>query len=361
MNISFDYLKPIIQQQEKPLLLLAGPCSAESRAQVIETARAIEPLGVPVFRAGIWKPRTMPGGFEGIGEKGLAWLQEVKTETGMMTATEVATPAHVETATASGINVLWIGARTTANTFAVQEIADSLKSHPEVAVLVKNPVSNDLDLWIGALMRIYDVGIRRLGAVHRGIPNSAQHTYRNEPQWHIPIELKRRFPNLPVIADPSHIAGRSDLVPIIAQQALDLGFDGLMIETHISPREALSDKEQQLTPDELRLLINSLNVKLHQTDDQQIAQWRKLIDQCDYDMLNALAKRMDIARRIGEHKKRNNIAIVQNSRFNDIINDRKQHGKEAGLSPQFVENLMQLIHQEAVDQQIDHNEDDYSQ
>ena len=210
-------------------------------------------------------------------------------------------------------------------------------------------------------MRIHDAGIKRLGAVHRGIPNAAQRTYRNEPQWHIPIELKRRFPNLPVIVDPSHIAGRSELVPVIAQQALDLGFDGLMIETHISPENALSDKEQQLTPDELSTLINTLNFKHKNFSDQQIAQWRKLIDQCDYDLLNALAKRMEIARLIGEHKNRNNIAIVQNTRFNDIINDRKQHGEQMGLSSRFVENLMQLIHQEAVDQQIKLNNSDSDQ
>lgn len=348
----FSDLLPIWPEQgDDNTIVIAGPCSAESEKQVMETALALKKLGVSVFRAGLWKPRTLPGGFEGVGKRGLPWLQRVKKETGLLIATEVATKQHVDAACQAGVDVLWIGARTTSNPFAVQEVADSLSAYPETCVLVKNPLSNDINLWVGALQRIYNAGIRHLAAVHRGFQNASQQTYRNEPQWSIPIELKQRYPALPVIVDPSHIAGQRPLVPIIAQEAMDMGFDGIMVEAHIRPDEALSDSQQQISPAQLRHLLDNLIVKHKKAHDERLSKLRSLIDQCDDELLQTLARRMEIVRLIGQHKSAHNMAIVQNSRFNDVLHDRAKKAEALGLSKHFAHQLMQLIHQEAVDQQ----------
>ena len=241
-------------------LVISGPCSAESEEQVMKTGRALAEKGIKIFRAGIWKPRTKPGGFEGVGVIGLPWLQRLKQETGMYTAVEVATKAHVDAALAFGVDILWIGARTTANPFAMQEIADALKGH-DVPVLVKNPVNPDIELWIGGIERIYGAGIRRIGVIHRGFSTADKKIYRNLPQWHLPIELRRRYPNLPIICDPSHIGGRRDLVQPLSQQAMDLGFDGLIIESHCNPDAAWSDAKQQITPDVLSEILSSLVIR----------------------------------------------------------------------------------------------------
>ena len=254
-------LQPLLKGELNGLhpIIIAGPCSAETEEQVMTTARDLAKNGIKIFRAGIWKPRTKPGGFEGIGVEGLQWLKRVKEETGMLTSTEVATRQHVEAALEAGVDILWIGARTSANPFAMQEIADALRDAAvDIPVLVKNPVNPDLELWIGALQRLYNAGIHRLGAIHRGFSSYGKHLYRNLPQWHIPIELRRRFPNLPLISDPSHIGGKRELVAPLSQQALDMGFDGLIIESHCEPDCAWSDKAQQVTSDVLNFILNTL-------------------------------------------------------------------------------------------------------
>ncbi|MDE6770821.1 MAG: 3-deoxy-7-phosphoheptulonate synthase, partial [Muribaculaceae bacterium] len=262
--MTLEGLKPIVEGVGVPgsPLIMAGPCSAETEEQVLSTARQLALGGVKIFRAGIWKPRTKPGGFEGIGKEGLQWLKRVKEETGMLVATEVAMRRHVEEALEAGVDILWIGARTSANPFAMQEIADAIKdAGVDIPVLVKNPVNPDLELWIGALERLYNAGVRRLGAIHRGFSFYGKSIYRNPPQWHIPIELHRRIPELPIIVDPSHMGGKRELIGPLSQQALDMKFSGLMIESHCNPDEAWSDKNQQLTPDILRIVLGSLVVR----------------------------------------------------------------------------------------------------
>ena len=294
--LSFDGVNP-----DKPLVI-AGPCSAESESQVLDTAKSLAKNGIKIFRAGIWKPRTKPGGFEGVGIKGLLWLQEVKKETGMLTATEVANHEHVVAALDSGVDILWIGARTSANPFAMQEIADALKGHNDVTVLVKNPVNPDIELWIGAMLRIYNAGVRRIGAIHRGFSTYGKHLFRNEPQWHIPIELHRRIPNLPILCDPSHMGGKRELIGPISQQALDMGFNGLIIESHCNPDCALSDAKQQVTPDSLNLIINTLVLRQTKQSTENLALLRQRIDECDNELLEVLSRRMAIAREIGQYK-----------------------------------------------------------
>ena len=271
-------------------VVIAGPCSAETEEQVMETAKDLAKNGVRIFRAGIWKPRTKPGGFEGVGSVGLTWLQEVKKETGMLVATEVANKQHVEEALNAGVDVLWIGARTSANPFAMQEIADSLVG-ADVPVLVKNPVNPDLELWIGAMQRIYNAGIRQIGAIHRGFSAYGKHLYRNMPQWHIPIELRRRMPELTLICDPSHIGGKRELVAPLSQQAMDMGFDGLIVESHCDPDSAWSDKSQQVTPEVLNFIINMLVVRDTTQTTESLTLLRQQIDQIDNDLLEALSKR----------------------------------------------------------------------
>lgn len=280
--------------EEKRPLIIAGPCSAETEEQVFNTAKQLSEKGIKIFRAGIWKPRTKPGGFEGIGEQGLPWMQRVKKELGMLVATEVANTKHVEAALNAGIDILWIGARTSANPFAMQEIADALKG-ADVPVLIKNPVNPDLELWIGAIERINGAGIKRIAAIHRGFSTYDKKLYRNLPMWHIPIELHRRIPNLPVICDPSHIGGRRELIAPLCQQAMDLGFDGLIIESHCSPDNAWSDAKQQVTPDVLDFIIDRLVIRNIISSTESIEALRSQIDECDNSLLDILAKRMRIS------------------------------------------------------------------
>ena len=333
-------------------VVIAGPCSAETEEQVMETAKDLAKNGVRIFRAGIWKPRTKPGGFEGVGSVGLTWLQEVKKETGMLVATEVANKQHVEEALNAGVDVLWIGARTSANPFAMQEIADSLVG-ADVPVLVKNPVNPDLELWIGAMQRIYNAGIRQIGAIHRGFSAYGKHLYRNMPQWHIPIELRRRMPELTLICDPSHIGGKRELVTPLSQQAMDMGFDGLIVESHCDPDSAWSDKSQQVTPEVLNFILNMLVVRDTTQTTESLTLLRQQIDQIDNDLLEALSKRMRISREIGQYKKAHSMPVVQTGRYDDILNSRAAAAEELGMNGDFMKTVYQAIHEESVRQQIE--------
>lgn len=333
-------------------VVIAGPCSAETEEQVMETAKDLARNGVRIFRAGIWKPRTKPGGFEGVGSVGLTWLQEVKKETGMLVATEVANKQHVEEALNAGVDVLWIGARTSANPFAMQEIADSLVG-ADVPVLVKNPVNPDLELWIGAMQRIYNAGIRQIGAIHRGFSAYGKHLYRNMPQWHIPIELRRRMPELTLICDPSHIGGKRELVAPLSQQAMDMGFDGLIVESHCDPDSAWSDKSQQVTPEVLNFILNMLVVRDTTQTTESLTLLRQQIDQIDNDLLEALSKRMRISREIGQYKKEHSMPVVQTGRYDDILNSRAAAAEELGMNGDFMKTVYQAIHEESVRQQIE--------
>ena len=333
-------------------VVIAGPCSAETEEQVMETAKDLAKNGVRIFRAGIWKPRTKPGGFEGVGSVGLTWLQEVKRETGMLVATEVANKQHVEEALNAGVDVLWIGARTSANPFAMQEIADSLVG-ADVPVLVKNPVNPDLELWIGAMQRIYNAGIRQIGAIHRGFSAYGKHLYRNMLQWHIPIELRRRMPELTLICDPSHIGGKRELVAPLSQQAMDMGFDGLIVESHCDPDRAWSDKSQQVTPEVLNFLLNMLVVRDTTQTTESLTLLRQQIDQIDNDLLEALSKRMRISREIGQYKKEHSMPVVQTGRYDDILNSRAAAAEELGMNGDFMKTVYQAIHEESVRQQIE--------
>ncbi|MBO4803462.1 MAG: bifunctional 3-deoxy-7-phosphoheptulonate synthase/chorismate mutase type II, partial [Muribaculaceae bacterium] len=334
-------------------LVIAGPCSAETERQTLATAHALCAIGVKVYRAGIWKPRTTPGGFEGVGDDGLAWLQQVKQETGMAVATEVATVEHVRAALDAGIDILWIGARTTANPFAVQDIADTLQGHDDVTVLVKNPLNPDLELWMGALQRLTGAGITRLGAVHRGFGTTGDHIYRNDPQWHIPFELRRHAPGMTILCDPSHIGGKRDFVQPLSQQALDMGFDGLMIESHCDPDNALSDAAQQVTPGELEVILDGLVVRSGIPVEDELALLRQQIDDCDHELLAVLARRMSVSREIGRFKKSHNLRVVQPARYQAIIKARLDEAHSLGLSQEFTQGIMQAIHEESVRQQLD--------
>lgn len=316
------------------------------------TARQLAEKGCHMFRAGIWKPRTKPGGFEGNGEMALPWMQEVKKETGMLTATEVATPEHVELALKYGIDILWVGARTTANPFAVQALADSLKGI-DVPVMVKNPVNPDLELWIGALERINGAGVKRLGAIHRGFSSYEKKLYRNMPMWQIPIELHRRIPNLPIINDPSHIGGRRDLIAPLCQQAMDLGMDGLIVESHCSPDEAWSDASQQVTPDILDYILSMLVIRDTVAQGDTLTSLRKDIDELDNELIDLLAKRMRISRKIGEYKKEHDMAIVQTRRYSEILDKRGAQGTLKGIESDCIKNIFEHIHEESVRQQMD--------
>ena len=337
---------------DKPMII-AGPCSAETEEQVMCTAKNLVQNGIKMFRAGIWKPRTKPGGFEGVGIKGLSWMKRVKEETGMYICTEVATKTHVEAAIEADIDVLWIGARTSANPFAMQEIADALVGHEDKIVLVKNPVNPDIELWIGALQRIYNAGIRRLGAIHRGFSTYGKHLYRNLPQWHIPMELHRRIPNLPIICDPSHIGGKRELVASISQQAIDMGFEGLIIESHCDPDSALSDKSQQVTPDVLNYIINTLVPREKNQSTENLNILRQQIDQLDNELIEVLNKRMRVCREIGQYKKEHRMQVVQIGRYDDILKSRIKLAEEMDMSGEFMKTVLQAIHEESVRQQIE--------
>jgi chorismate mutase len=337
--------------EDKRPLLIAGPCSAETEEQVLKTARELAANGVKIFRAGIWKPRTKPGGFEGVGVPALQWLKSVKAETGMYTAIEVATEKHVFEALKHGVDMVWIGARTSANPFAVQEIADAL-SGTDIPVLVKNPVNPDLELWIGAIQRLYNAGIKRLGVIHRGFSTSDKSIYRNIPQWHIPIELKRRFPNLPILCDPSHIGGKRNLIATLSQQAMDLNFYGLIIESHCSPDDAWSDKEQQITPDVLNEVMQLVVIRdvLHSTEDLSVL--RSQIDELDNEILQVLSKRMRISREIGMYKKEHGMPVLQTHRYDEILKDRSSQAEKMEMSSDFMRKVLEAIHEESVRQQF---------
>jgi chorismate mutase len=340
-----------VKQDNRPFII-SGPCSAETHEQVLATARQLAATGVvDVLRAGIWKPRTRPGHFEGAGEEGLAWLIEAKQETGLPVATEVATARHVELCLKSGVDVLWVGARTTVNPFSVQEIADALCG-TDVPVLVKNPVNPDLELWIGAIERIHKAGITRLAAIHRGFSSFEKGPFRNAPLWDMAIDLKTRVPELPIICDPSHICGTRDLIPFIAQKALDLDMAGLMIESHIHPDAAWSDAKQQVTPAALRTIVAGLikrKPEVAETDNEKILQQlRDQIDKLDDEIMQRLAERMKISRKIGAYKKEKNITILQVSRWEEIIHTRVALGLAMGLADNFSRDLLKLIHQESI-------------
>ena len=332
-------------------LVIAGPCSAESEEQVMTTARQLSDVGVKIFRAGLWKPRTKPGCFEGVGREGLPWLKRVKNELGMMVATEVATPQHVEDALKYNIDVLWVGARTTVNPFSIQQIADVLQG-VDIPILVKNPVNPDLELWIGAIERLYNAGLRRIGVVHRGFTSYEPHIYRNIPQWHIPIELRRRLPNIAILGDPSHIGGKRELIAPLAQQALDLGYDGLIIESHCCPDSALSDASQQITPSQLREILHSLVVRDKVVSTKALSDLRCRIDAIDNEIMGLLAERMSISREIGVFKKENNMPILQAQRYDEILHKRTQQAVELGMSADFIKLVLQAIHEESVQQQV---------
>lgn len=335
--------------------VVAGPCSAETEEQVMETAKGLKELGINVFRAGIWKPRTHPGSFEGVGAEGLKWMQRAKKEYGLKIATEVASEKHVFECLKYGVDLVWLGARTTANPFLVQEIADALKD-TDIPVLVKNPVNPDLDLWIGALERLNGAGIKKLGIIHRGFSTFDKIKYRNDPQWQVAVELRSRYPELPFFVDPSHMAGCKEYIRELSQRSLDLGFEGLMIESHCNPSSAWSDAKQQLTPPELSdLLYKQIVVKDMDSDSpewkENIDQLRAKIDIIDENILYALGSRMKISRQIGEYKKNNNITILQTSRWDAVLAKVIEKGHEYGLSEKFLTDVFNAIHEASVEVQ----------
>lgn len=357
MNASLDIL-PLsswINTNGKPLVI-AGPCSAETEEQVLETVQQIHKEGFAhVIRAGVWKPRTRPGSFEGMGEAALPWLKEAKEATGLPIAVEVANPQHIELALKYGVDILWIGARTTVNPFNVQELADALQG-VDVPVLVKNPVNPDLQLWIGALERLNRAGIKKLGAIHRGFSNAQENKYRNSPMWQIAIELKTLLPTLPVIGDPSHMAGKRAYLYELTQRALDLNYDGLIIESHRDPDKAWSDASQQLTPTALGEMLHELHVRRKEYGDDYQSQLeiiRGKIDHLDRELLENLAARMSLVEKIAEYKRDNNVAAYQVDRFREVLQTRQDWGKSMNLYPVLVDELFKLIHMESIRKQTE--------
>jgi len=352
-------ITPLIEWMpgRKGPLIISGPCGAETEEQVLTTARGLAALGkVTVFRAGVWKPRTRPNAFEGAGSKALPWLSRVKAETGMLTAVEVATTQHVEEALKHGVDILWIGARTTVNPFSVQEIAEALRG-TDAAVMVKNPVHPDIQLWIGALERLSLSGITRLMAVHRGFYTSDKSCYRNIPRWEIPVELQTLYPELPVICDPSHICGRTETIAAVAQKALDLNFAGLMIESHIHPEAALSDARQQLTPAALGVLLDELVVRevssANKSFTDELARMRMIIDEVDEQLIRTLARRMELITQVGEYKRDNNVTVFQLPRWQEILRSRIASGTIQGLEEAFVKEWCELLHKESIRRQTE--------
>ncbi len=347
--------KPLVEKEAGQPIIIAGPCSAETEAQVLETAHGLKDQNIDFFRAGIWKPRTRPNAFEGVGKVGLPWLTRVKEETGMKVTTEVAKTQHVFEALKHNIDLLWIGARTTVSPFAVQEIADAVEG-VDIPVLIKNPINPDLNLWIGAIERIYNAGIKRVGVIHRGFSLAGNSSYRNEPLWQIPIELKRRFPDLTIICDNSHICGRRDTLADVAQKSFDLSFNGLMTETHPNPDEAWSDAKQQITPATFGELVSNLVIKHEELDTEDhgnIDALRAQIDGIDNELLNMLGKRMEIAQAIGLYKKAKNISILQPVRWNEILESGIAKGEAKGLSEEFIAQFLKAIHQESINHQME--------
>ena len=351
MELELQPLNLPSDNNKRPFVI-AGPCSAETEEQVMTTAKDLAGKGCHMFRAGVWKPRTKPGGFEGHGEPALKWMKEVKDETGMLVGTEVATSEHVELAMKYGVDILWIGARTSANPFAMQQLADSMQGL-EIPVLVKNPVNPDLELWIGALQRLNQAGVKKLGAIHRGFSSFDKSMYRNLPMWQIPIELRRRIPELPICCDPSHMGGRRELIAPLSQQALDLGFDGLMIESHCDPDKAWSDAKQQITPEVCDYILSLLVARDKTFTTEDIKALRQQIDTLDNDLTDLLAKRMRVCREIGQYKKEHGVTVLQTGRYNEILNKRGAQGALTGLGEEFVKKMFELIHEESVRQQLE--------
>lgn len=335
-------------------MIIAGPCSAESQAQVLETAAALSGMGIVWFRAGLWKPRTFPGCFEGVGREGLRWLAAVKEQYGMKVCTEVAGAAHVEACAQAGVDMVWIGARTTGNPFLVQEIAQALQG-TAMTVFVKNPANPDIEAWTGAVERLLQSGIRNVGLIHRGFSSFYEKIYRNSASWDAVVQMRGRFPSLPFYCDPSHLGGRAEYVGEISQKALDLGLDGLMIETHCNPSAALSDSVQQLTPAQLSAMLDTLEERTSDTGDVQfnrtLEEFRTQIDSLDETILNALASRMELSRRIGEIKKAHNISIIQTRRWESVMKKLVRIGGKCGLSSEFVRNVFEEIHKGSVGEQ----------
>jgi chorismate mutase len=351
MNITSENRKWLDDFKLIHPLVIAGPCSAETEDQVLKIAHELKDSKVSVFRAGIWKPRTRPGGFEGVGAIGLKWLQKAKAETGLQMAIEVATAAHVKLALEHDIDILWIGARTTVNPFAVQEIADALQNTDKI-VLVKNPVNPDLALWIGGVERLYNAGIKKLGVIHRGFSTYEKTKYRNNPEWQIAIDLQNRFPDLPLIIDPSHMTGNRDMIFQVTQEALDLNYDGMIIETHIDPDNAWSDAAQQVTPENLKKIIFDLTIR-KETDEayeyqSKLAKLRGKIDEFDAKLLDVIGKRMKVTEDIGALKKEKNVAVLQNKRWNEILEKMVNEGGQKGLSEEFIIQFFKAIHQESI-------------
>ncbi|UIR54558.1 chorismate mutase [Sphingobacterium sp. SRCM116780] len=347
-------LKSWLDTGDKPLII-AGPCSAETEDQLVSTAHLLANTGkVNVLRAGIWKPRTRPGEFEGIGSIGLEWLKRAKAETGLLTATEVATAKHVEEALAAGVDILWIGARSTANPFTVQEIADALVG-VDIPVLIKNPVNPDLSLWLGALERVNRAGIKKLGAIHRGFSSYEKSAFRNEPMWDLAIQLKSLCPELPIINDPSHICGNRELLPYISQKAMDMDLQGLIIESHIDPSVAWTDAKQQVTPAALSDLIDHLNLRKAESNnpafEDKLAELRSSIDKLDDLIIQKIGERMKIAEKIGEYKRDNNVTILQVNRWDEIIQKRTQLAEALTLSNDFAVKFLELVHNESIRKQ----------
>ena len=333
----------------KPFII-AGPCSAETEKQVLDTAKELSKLEVSVFRAGVWKPRTKPGNFEGAGTKSLVWLKRVQQEFGMKTAVEVANPQHVALALNAGVDVLWIGARTTTNPFAVQEIADALQGC-DVPILVKNPVTPDVGLWLGAVERLQNAGIQHITAVHRGF-DTGDAIYRNNPQWHVPIEFRRRVPEILMLCDPSHIAGQKSLVAKVAQQAMQLNFNGLMIEVHCCPSKALSDANQQITPKELAKLLKNLVVNQTNSQTEVLTQLRQRIDDLDVSLIEIIAQRMKIVQEIGHYKKQNSISVLQSNRYDEVLQQCINQAINKKLNTDFIKKIFEIIHEEAIKTQL---------
>jgi chorismate mutase len=354
MGIDLDKLSSELNTNSP--LIIAGPCSAESQQQLLLTANALKEIGIKIFRAGIWKPRTRPNSFEGVGDIGLEWLKNVKSETNMKIMTEVANPNHLDKVLENDVDMIWIGARTSGNPFAVQEIANALKG-VDIPVFVKNPLNEDLNLWIGAIERFHNSDIKQISAIHRGFFAYGSQKYRNIPQWQIPVELKRIMPSIPLICDPSHIAGHRSLVKEVSQTAFDLNFDGLMVESHFNPNNALSDKDQQLPASELKKLLSNLVLRQNTISDDDVAlslkDLRSQIDTLDLDLIDILVKRMIIAQKIGLKKKDNGITILQPERWEYILKDRVLNGKKGGLSNEFLILLLRAIHQESINIQTD--------
>lgn len=349
--MQFESIKTWLPSINEPLII-SGPCGAESLEQLLKTAQQLKEINkVSLFRAGVWKPRTRPNSFEGKGEEALQWLTEVKKQFGFKITVEVANAHHTEMALKYGVDVLWIGARTTANPFSVQEIADALKGI-DVPVMIKNPIHADLQLWIGAIERIYNSGISKIAAIHRGFHYYGKTKYRNKPFWQIPIELRTLFPDLPIICDSSHISGNKELIPSVSQKALDLGMNGLMIETHYNPDLALSDASQQYTPSQLNQLISKLVLRNQLSEDElitnKLSDFRKIIDEIDDELLNVLKKRMQIIEKIALHKKEQNISIFQLGRWQEILRTRVQWADKIGVSRQHIEKICILLHEESI-------------